>query len=207
MTPQHRIAELEDALGEKERRLQELKADLDKASDLVQRQDAHIRDCAETIEAVKAAFEMTLRDDGVWVWNEAVVAGEKWHDRYIDLVHKWNRNVADFNATMVRRRNVGRPLAATDAQRQAVIKLRAAGKSLRAVATQTSLGLTTVRTILDQRERRDRDSMKHFERIRQDTVEERTWQSQKRTRRALPGRIDILRRQGDELRKEAKALK
>jgi len=37
MTPQDRIAELEDALKEKERRLEELKADLDKANDLVQR--------------------------------------------------------------------------------------------------------------------------------------------------------------------------
>src|SRR5262249_39586586 len=119
----------------------------------------------------------------------------------------WNRNVADFNATMVRRRNVGRPLAATDAQQQSVIRLRTAGKSLRAIAEQTRLGLTTVRTILDQRERRDRSSMKHLERIRQDTVEERTWQSHKRPRRALPDRIDAMRRQGDELRKEAKALK
>jgi hypothetical protein len=207
MTPQHRIAELEEALKEKERRLQELKADLDKANDLAQRQDDHVRVCAETIEALKAAFEMQLREDGVWVWNDTVVAGEKWHDRYIDLVHKWNRNVADFNATMVRRRNVGRPLAATDAQQQTVIRLRTAGKSLRAIAEQTRLGLTTVRTILDQRQRRDRSSMKHLERIRQDMVEERTWQSQKRTRRALPGRIDALRRQGDELCKEAKALK
>src|SRR6266852_581725 len=126
MTPQDRIAELEDALKETERRLQELKADLHKANDLVRRQDEHARACAEMIEAWKAAFEMKLRDDGVWVWNESVVAGERWHDRYVDLVHKWNRNVADFNSTMVRRRNVGRPLAATGAQRQTVVKLRTA---------------------------------------------------------------------------------
>jgi hypothetical protein len=207
MTPQDRIAQLEDALKEKERRLQELKADLDKANDLVQRQDEHIRACAETIEVWQAAFEMKLRADGVWVWNETVVAGDKWHDRYVDLLHKWNRNVADFNATMVRRRNVGRPLAASDSQRQTVIKLRTAGKSLRAIAKQTSLGLTTVRTILDQCDRRDRASLKPLERIGQDTAEERTWQSQKRTRRGLPRRINALRRQGDELHNEAKGLK
>ncbi len=207
MTPQDRIAELEDALKEKERRLQELKADLDESNDLVRRQGEHVRACAETVEAWKAAFKMEPRDDGVWVWNESVVAGERWHDRYVDLVHKWNRNVADFNATMVRRRNVGRSLAASDAQRQTVIKLRTAGKSLRAIAEQTSLGLTTVRTILDQRDRRDRTSVKHLERIRQDMVEEKTWQSQKRTRRSLPRRIDALRQQGDELRNEGKGLK
>jgi hypothetical protein len=207
MTPQERIAELEDALKEKERRLQELKADLDKANDLVQRQDEHIRACAETIEAWKTAFEMKLRADGVWVWNEAAVAGDKWHDRYVDLVHKWNRNVADFNTNMVRRRDVGRPLAASDAQRQTVIKLRTAGKSLRAIAKQTGLGLTTVRTILDQRDRRDRASLKLLERIGQDTAEERTWQSRKRVRHGLPRRIDAAQRQGAELRKEAKRLK
>jgi hypothetical protein len=48
------------------------------------------------------------------------------------LVHKWNRNVADFNS-MVRPRNVGRPLRARDAQRQAVLKMRKAGKLQRAV--------------------------------------------------------------------------
>jgi hypothetical protein len=120
LTRQDRIAELEDALKEKERRLQELKADLDKANDLFQRQDEHFRACAETIEVWKTAFEMKLRADGVRVWNEAAVAGDMWHDRYVDLVRKWNRNVADFNAAMVRRRDVGRPLAASHAQRQTV---------------------------------------------------------------------------------------
>jgi DNA-binding CsgD family transcriptional regulator len=207
MTPQDHIAELQNALEQRERRLQELKADLDKANDLIRRQDKHVRACAETIEVWKAAFEMKLRADGVWVWNESVVAGDKWHDRYIGLVRKWNRNVADFNATMVRRRNVGRPLAASDAQQQTVTKLRAAGKSLRAIARQTGLGLTTVRTILDQRHRRDRASLKPLERIGQDMVEERAWRFRRRTRRSLPRQINALRQQGDELRNEAKGLK
>src|SRR5258708_1199037 len=117
--------------------------------------------------------------DGVWVWNEAAVAADMWHDRYVDLVRKWNRNVADFNAAMVRRRDVGRPLAASDAQRQTVIKLRTAGKSLRAIAKQTGLGLTTVRTILEHRDRRDRPSVKPLDRIGQDEVEERTYNEAK----------------------------
>ena len=39
-TPEQRIAELEDALKEKERRLAEVKADLDKANELVERMRA-----------------------------------------------------------------------------------------------------------------------------------------------------------------------
>jgi hypothetical protein len=64
-----------------------------------------------------------------------------------------------------------------------------------------------VRTIVDQRDRRDRASIKHLERIRRDMGEERTWQSRKRTRHGLPRRIAALKQQGDELRKEAKGLK
>ncbi len=64
------LAELKDALKEKKRRLQELKADLDNANDLVPGQDEHVQDSAEMIKAWKAAVEMELRD-GVWVWNES----------------------------------------------------------------------------------------------------------------------------------------
>ncbi len=206
MTPEDRIAELEDALKEKERRLQQVKADLDRANDLVERQNEHVQDCHEVIEAWKEAFDMRPTDSGGWTWAPWGAACEEYHDRYVELARKWNRNVADFNA-MVRRRNVGRPLAASDAQRENVLKLRKAGKSLRSIAEETSLGLNTIRTIVDQRDRRDRTSVKHLERLRRDMGEERTWLSRKRTRDGLPRRINALQRQSDELRKEAKGLK
>ena len=100
-----------------------------------------------------------------------------------------------------------RPLAASDAQRQTVLKLRKAGQSLRAIAEETSLGLNTVRTIVDQRDQRDRTTIKHMERIRRDMGEERTWLSRKRTRDGLPRRINALQQQSTELQKEAKGLK
>src|SRR5712671_1250043 len=131
---------------------------------------------------------MRLNADGVWIWSEAVAAGEGLHDKYNDLVSKWNHFVPIFNAK-VHLRNVGRPLGATDTQRETVIKLRKAGESLRAIAEETSLSLNTVRTIVDQRDRRDRTSIKYLERIRRDKgemAEERTWQSRKRTRHGLP---------------------
>jgi hypothetical protein len=206
-TPEERIAELEDALKEKERRLQELKADLDKANDLVQRMREHVEDSTETINQWIEAFGMVLGDNGNWTWAPFIAAGEKLHDSYVDLIRKWNRGVADFNAAMKPPKNVGRPLLASDAQRQTVIKLRKAGKSLRAIAEETSLGLNTVRTIIDQGDQRDRTTVKHLERIRRDMGEERTWQSQQRARRGLPRRINALLQQGAELRKEAKGLK
>jgi hypothetical protein len=142
----------------------------------------------------------------LWTWATFVAAAEKWHDQYTELVRKWNRFVPEFNAT-VRQRNVGRPLAASEAQRLTVIKLHGAGKSLRAIAEETNLGLNTVRTIVAQRNQRDRTTMKHLERIRRGMSDERTWQSQKRTRDALPRRINTLQRRADALNKEAKGLK
>jgi hypothetical protein len=78
--------------------------------------------------------------------------------------------------------------------------------SLRGITDETSLGLNTVRTIVDQRDGRDRTSLKHLERIRLDVGEERAWQSRKRTRKELPRRIDASQKQGTELQQEAKGL-
>jgi hypothetical protein len=206
MTPEDRIAELEDALKEKERRLQQVKVDLDRANDLVERQNEHVQDCHDVIDSWIEAFGMELDERGNWTYAKWLSAGEMWHDKYVTVVQEWNRFVPEYNAT-VRRRNVGRPLAASDAQRENVLKLRKAGKSLRAIAEETSLGLNTVRTIVDQRDQCDRTSLKHLERIRRDMGEKRTWQSRKRARDSLPRRINVLQRQSDELRKEAKGLK
>ncbi len=61
-----------------------------------------------------------------------------------------NRQVLrDYNAT-VAPRSLGRPLLASDAQVKEVRKLRKAGRSLRAIAGQTKLGLSTVRTIVEK---------------------------------------------------------
>jgi septal ring factor EnvC (AmiA/AmiB activator) len=205
-TAEDRIDELEDQLKQKERRLQELKADLDKANNLVERMREHVQDSSDLIDSWIEAFGMELDESGTWTYAKWVSASEMWHDKYVTVVQEWNRFVPEYNST-VRRRNVGRPLAASDAQHQTVLKLRKAGHSLRDIAEETSLSLNTVRTIVDQRDRRDRTSIKHLERIRRDMGEERTWQSRKRTRHGLPRRIATLRQQGEELRKEAKGLK
>src|SRR5215467_13246819 len=138
MTPEDRIAELEDALKEKERRLQELKADLDKANDLVERMRENVQDSSDLIDSWIEAFGMEQNESGNWTYAKWLFAGEMWHDKYVTVVKEWNRFVPEYNAT-VRRRNVGRPLAASDAQRQAVLKLRKAGHSLRDIAEETSL--------------------------------------------------------------------
>src|SRR5262245_10896224 len=78
-----------------------------------------------------------------WTW-------EPWWDAHNDLVDRYNECVRDWNRHVVKQ-NVGRPLAASEAQCVQVLKLHKAGQSLRAIAEETSLGLRTVRTIVEQK--------------------------------------------------------
>jgi len=48
---EQRIAELEDALKEKERRLAEVKADFDKANDLIERLREQVQDSSDLIDS------------------------------------------------------------------------------------------------------------------------------------------------------------
>src|SRR5215471_2384425 len=166
-TLKERIAELEDDLKEKEQRLQELKANLDKASDLIQRQQEHVLDANELIQSWIEAFGMVHDDDGDWTWAPFVGACEECREDYLALAKKWNEFVPEYNAK-VNPRPVGRRLQASEEQRKTVIKLRNRRLSLRGIAEETGLGLNTVRTIVDQRDGRDRTTMKHLERVYRD---------------------------------------
>lgn len=77
---------------------------------------------------------------------------------------------------------------------------------LRGIAEDTSLGLRTVRTILDQQVGADRTSIKHLERIDPDRARERIWQAKRRMRELVSCRIAPWRRPTPELRKEVKEL-
>jgi hypothetical protein len=81
-----------------------------------------------------------------------------------------------------------------------------AGKSLREIAEETSLGLRTVRTIIAKGNGTDRTTIKHLERIAPDRARERAWQAKAQQRKHLPRKIHELRKAGDALLKEAKGL-
>jgi hypothetical protein len=59
-----------------------------------------------------------------------------------------------FLCDLIQVRTVGRPLAATDAQQAQILRLREAGKSLRAIAAATGLSLRAVDTIVSKTARR-----------------------------------------------------
>jgi len=111
---------------------------------------------------------------------------------------------ANFSHRRILRRNVGRPLAASDAQCVQVLRLNKCGKSLRAIAEETNLGLNTVRTIIGRKNGTDRTSVKHMAKIDPDRTREKMWTAKRQQRDALPKRINELRKVGDDLIKEAK---
>jgi transposase len=127
--------------------------------------------------------------------------------------------VRDFNklresylyaASKVFPRNVGRPLAASDAQRAQVLKLHKAGTSLREIAEETSLGFRTVRTIVDQGNGTDRTARKHRARVYSQPKFEPKRRRKilgKASRASLPKRATAHLEEGRELLKQAKGLK
>jgi hypothetical protein len=202
--PQARIAELEDELKQRDARIRELRADLNKADALISEEREHVEEASALISSWIEAFDMVQDENDKWTsgpWVDECMAARR---AYRDLVNKWNRFVPDYNATVLKR-NVGRPLAASEAQVQEVRKRHKRGESLRAIADETSLGFQTVRTIVDQGAGRDRTTVKHLQRIDPGRFREEPWRE--RTRAGLPKRINETLERGAKLMQAAKGLR
>jgi transposase len=101
---------------------------------------------------------------------------------------------------------IGRPIAASDAQIANVRKLRKGGMSLRNIATETNLGMQTVRTIIGKAAGSDRATMKRLERLDPERADLAAWKARKRTMDALPQKITETLEAGAALIKAAKGL-
>ena len=204
-----RIEELEFDLRHRDDQIKELREERRRAVDLVDEMRQHVEDANELIESWTEAFDMELKDDGMWHFQPDEVADAygilfKRHEK---LVRQWNKFVGDYNST-VAPRALGRPLQASEAQIKEASKLRKAGKSLRAIAAATGLGLRTVRTIVEKDagtgrvgKRTNLLRKREFDRLRA-----AEYRSRKRMRDQLPKRITETRKRGEELIKAAKGL-
>jgi hypothetical protein len=83
---------------------------------------------------------------------------------------------------------------------------RKAGQSLRDIADETRLGFQTVRTVVDKAASVDRATLARIQRIAPDMLAEAGERSRKRTRDALPRRINAALKDCAELRKRAKGI-
>jgi uncharacterized coiled-coil protein SlyX len=198
---EQRIGELEDEIAHRDRRIVELREEVDELRDLVRRMEEHVEDSGNVFERCKETFGMELTDDGCWTWKPFWDQHDALVDEYNDLVQRWNRYVP-----LIRRQNVGRPLAASEAQCEQVRKLHKARKSLRSIAEDTGLSLNTVRTIVGKAKGTDRATKNHWQRIEPDRAQATRWKRQRRTGNALPGQAQQAVEKGRALVKEAKGL-
>src|SRR4051812_5110300 len=138
-----RIEDLQDELKQRDRRIEELRTEVDELRHLVQRMEENVSDSRATITSWCETFGMEcVSDDGIeskWTWEPFWKEHAESITSHNELVRRWNQWVHQMHP-----RNVGRPLAASEAQQAQVIKLRNAGRSLRWIAEETSLGLNTV---------------------------------------------------------------
>jgi hypothetical protein len=153
----------------------------------------HIEDRGSVIEGWADAFELELQDDGNYSMGPFWDRYNKHVDEFNDLVRQWNRY-----ADSTWQRNVGRPLAASDAQCAQVLKLHKKGMSLRGIVDETSLGFQTVRTIVSKQIGADRTTKRH--RLALDPGSKRIL----RAGNAMPGQVNRLLKAGRDLVKEPK---
>jgi hypothetical protein len=224
-----RITELQDQLKERDERIKELRRELGEAEELVSEEREYIEQAMATIDAWKEAFGMVQDEKGVWRWDEWMDRWTQMNKTYDAVVTKWNRFVGEYNEMLAlvlkRKRNVGRPLGADEAQVAQVRKLRKAGRSLRGIEQDTGLALATVRTIVDRDDGGDRMTKRRWQKLHPgERWEERSYTPvgklaridprqfkeepwRVRTRASLPKRINETLERGAELVKAAKGLR
>jgi hypothetical protein len=193
----------------RDKRIAELREEIDQLRALVRRAEEEVRDDMENlIEHWIALGDMHQNEDGLYVWDNDATGWAKaveWRDKYVKVVREWNKYVGEYNAVQ-KPRNIGRPLGASDAQCADVLKRHEQGQSLRFISEATNLGLRTVRTIVDRKRGTDRTSRRHeqFKRIVLEREELRQLDAKKRGTDALPRRINTALSDAREFLKDAR---
>jgi hypothetical protein len=166
--------------------------------------EEHVRERDEYLETFISTFDLTLNDDGRWENGEFIRGHNALVNRFNELVDRYNKLVRDFNQYAVPPKPVGRPLAASEAQRAQVIKHHKAGKSARWIAEEMTLSRRTVTTVIDKLDGSDRNTQK---RRRQLGLEPKRKDWRPAAMARLPKRATAHFEKGRELLKEAKGLK
>src|SRR5215467_2205732 len=113
--PKHEptIGELQDEIKARDRRLEELREEVDELRELTNQLREHVEEADEITESWCETFDMVLTDDGCWTWAPFWDEHNKTIDDYNELVDDWNKYAVPLLRGI--KRNVGRPLAASEA--------------------------------------------------------------------------------------------
>lgn len=200
-----RVTELEDEVKLLKRQLDDARAERDDALATIGEQNEWLEDQRSVLDQWIAAFDMVQNDKGEWSFGEWVRQRDELTDKYFAQIADWNKFVGQYNAVVAPKwRNIGRPLAASDAQKARVLGLRKEGESLQSIADETNLSLRTVRTIVDKADGVDRTTLARLEKIAPEKIKEKLERANRKSRKYLPARINALIAEADSLKKKAR---
>jgi chromosome segregation ATPase len=199
----HRIVELEDTLKAAELRLTEVREELNVADDLIGRLRENLKEHNEVTESYQHGFNMKPTEDGTgWYFTRGIAeAYDELLTKHRDLRKRFNKLIDIYNPQAP-----GRPLNASEAQCVEVVKLHKRKLSLRDIAEETSLALSTVRTIVGRENRTDRTSIKRLQKLDPMNAAAVSARARKRTRDTLPERTVKVLADAEALLKEARGL-
>ena len=166
-----------------------------------------LRISSDTLARFKDTFDLVPDKEPDTVTNAPLIDRlDEAQARNRALVEKYNKLLRIARSRLLPQ-PMGRPLAASDAQRQRILAHRNAGRSLRWIAEEMNLGLQTVRTVIDKKDRVDRTTLDRWERIAPDMRQERDRRRRRKDVDALRKRVPQLLEESAELIKRAKGLK
>ena len=203
-----RIYQPEDELKAAKQRIEELRAERDEANAAVASFIEHYDERREIMQRWRITLGMVERD-GVWVWeiDHPIISVREMAAAYIELRSAYNRLLQLYDPA-----DVGRPLAASEAQVAQVLKLRKEGTPYRLIMDETGLGLQTVRTIIGREKHTDRTTIKQKRKRKHmpdevlDKFKLAALRANKRDFDALPKQVTKHLVAGEELLKVAKGL-
>jgi hypothetical protein len=204
-TRDKRIGVLEDELKQRDARIRDLRKEIDEAQMLVSEMREQVQDANDLIDSWIEGFEMQMDANGDWRWVQWITAMQDMYEAYMALKRKWNALVPRYNA-VIAPKGLGRPLQASDAQQREVRRLRKAGGSLRAIVKATGLSIRTVRTVIGKAEGTDRTTKRtnKLRRLELNRSCMAAYRTRKRTRDALPKRINEFLKRGKSLLKRSR---
>ena len=191
-----KIVDLERELKFRDRRINELKSEIDGLRQVVRDMEEWVKERDAYLEDFITTFGLDLENDGFYRNGDFIRRHQQLFDDYNALVTRQNKLVRRFNANIASVQPVGRPIAASDAQQDRVLKLRRAGRSSRWIAEEIGLSRRTVTTVIEKSDGTDRTTSKR--RVRLGLEPKRNdWRQ---------AAITNLPRRATGLRKEAKKL-
>ena len=191
-----KIADLERELQFRDRRINELKNEIDGLRQEVREMEDWVTERDAYLEQFITTFGLELDGDGSYRNGDFIQGHQRLADKYNDLVGRHNKLIRRFNANIASVQSVGRPLAASEAQQFQILKLHNTGKSSRWIAEELTLSRRAVTTVIDKDEGTDRTTTQRRLRLGLEP-KRKDWRQ---------AAIASLPRQATKLRKDAKKL-